>query len=93
MRGTTKMTTIVSSKGQMVLPKALRDRKHWAPGTKLALEEVPGGVFVRLVEAKRQYTVDDIVGCLQFDGPHLTQKEIDRRIDESLAEDVRDGRW
>ena len=29
------MTTL-STKGQVILPKAIRDEKHWAPGVKLA---------------------------------------------------------
>jgi AbrB family looped-hinge helix DNA binding protein len=86
-------TTTLSSKGQMVLPKALRDQKQWKPGAKLTLEDVPGGVLVKLVEARKKYTVDDVVGMLQYNGPKLSQKEMDRRIDESLAQEVREGRW
>jgi AbrB family looped-hinge helix DNA binding protein len=87
------ITTTLSSKGQMVLPKALRDQKQWKPGAKLTLEDVPGGVLVKLVEARKKYTVDDVFGMLKYDGPKLTEAEIERRIDESVAEEVREGRW
>jgi AbrB family looped-hinge helix DNA binding protein len=90
---TATVTTTLSSKGQMVLPKALRDRKQWKPGAQLLLEDVPGGVMVKLVEAKKKYTVDDLIGILKYDGSPLSQEEIDRRIDESIAEEVREGRW
>jgi AbrB family looped-hinge helix DNA binding protein len=90
---TATVTTTLSSKGQMVLPKALRDLKQWKPGAQLLLEDVPGGVMVKLVEAKKKYTVDDLIGILKYDGPPLSQEEIDRRIDESIAEEVREGRW
>ena len=30
----------VSTKGQIVLPKALRDRRKWAPGTELTVQSV-----------------------------------------------------
>lgn len=93
MPATAKVTTTLSSKGQMVLPKALRDQKQWKPGAQLLLEDVPGGVMVKLVETKKKYTVDDLVGILKYDGPPLSQEEIDGRIDESLAEEVRQGRW
>ena len=93
MPATATITTTLSSKGQMVLPKALRDLKQWKPGAQLLLEDVPGGVMVKLVETKKKYTVDDLVGILKYDGPPLSQEEIDSRIDESLAEEVRQGRW
>jgi AbrB family looped-hinge helix DNA binding protein len=93
MAATAKVTTTLSSKGQMVLPKAMRDLKQWKPGAQLLLEDVPGGVMVRLVETKKKYTVDDLIGILKYDGPPLSQKEIDRRIDESIAEEVCQGRW
>jgi AbrB family looped-hinge helix DNA binding protein len=87
------LMTTLSSKGQMVLPKALRDRQRWAPGAKLTLEEVPGGVLVKLIEAEQKYTVDDLIGIARYTGPPLSDEEIERRIDESFAEEFRAGKW
>lgn len=85
--------TTLSSKGQLVLPKALRDRKRWKPGSKFTLEDVPDGVMVRLVPPKRKRTVDEVYGMLRYEGPLLSEAEIERRIDESLAEEVLAGKW
>ena len=93
MSVTAALKTTLSSKGQMVLPKALRDLNQWEPGTQLLLKKVPGGVLVTRAAIKKKYTVDDLVGILKYDGPTLSQEEIDRRIDESLAKEVREGRW
>ena len=30
--------TTISTKGQVILPKAIRDRRLWKPGTKLTVE-------------------------------------------------------
>ncbi len=87
------LTTTLSSKGQMVVPKALRDRQRWAVGAKLTLEEVPGGVLVKLVETQGKYTVDDLIGIADYSGPPLSDEEIERRIVESDAEEVRAGQW
>ena len=57
MPATATVTTTLSSKGQMVLPKALRDLKQWKPGAQLLLEDVPGGVMVKLVETKKKAIV------------------------------------
>ena len=32
---TTKLTTTVSTKGQVILPKAIRDQRRWPAGTEL----------------------------------------------------------
>jgi len=39
-------TTLVSSKGQVVIPKKLRDARHWAPGTQLEVRDTPEGVLL-----------------------------------------------
>jgi AbrB family looped-hinge helix DNA binding protein len=39
-----KLTTTVSSKGQIILPKTIRQHRNWAPGTRLVVEETPDGV-------------------------------------------------
>jgi AbrB family looped-hinge helix DNA binding protein len=35
-----KAETRVTSRGQVVLPKPVRERLRWTPGTQLAVEEV-----------------------------------------------------
>lgn len=41
------MFTRVSGKGQVVLPKAMRDLKAWPPGTDLEVIDVGDGVMLR----------------------------------------------
>ena len=40
-------TTILSSKGQVVMPKALRMRLAWEQGSRLELVETADGVLLR----------------------------------------------
>lgn len=40
-------TTLLSSKGQVIIPKALRLARHWGPGTRLAVQDTPEGVLLR----------------------------------------------
>jgi AbrB family looped-hinge helix DNA binding protein len=37
------MQTKVSTKGQVVLPKAIRDKRRWKAGTLLTVEDRPEG--------------------------------------------------
>ena len=40
-------TTTVSTKGQVILPKAIRERRKWGPGTRLIVEETAEGVLLK----------------------------------------------
>src|SRR5271156_6295381 len=41
------LTTTVSTKGQIILPKAIRQRRNWAAGTRLVVEDTPDGVVLK----------------------------------------------
>ena len=38
------LTTIVSTKGQIILPKAIRQRRRWEARTRLVVEDTHDGV-------------------------------------------------
>lgn len=44
------MTHRVGPKGQVVIPKDIRDRLGIAPGSEVVFAEAPGGVLVRAAE-------------------------------------------
>ena len=41
------MHTTLSSKGQVIIPKAVRDNQHWAAGTVFMITDSPEGLFLR----------------------------------------------
>jgi AbrB family looped-hinge helix DNA binding protein len=76
-----KATTTVSTKGQVILPKAIRDEKNWGPGARLTVESTRDGVLLR--QAERPFaptTFDEVRGCLSGRGKSLTQEEIDKAL-------------
>ena len=78
--------TTLSSKGQLVLPKSLRDAKHWRPGTRLVAIETADGVLLK-AEAPHRPTstsVDALVGLLKHDGPALSEADWQARMDARL---------
>ncbi|WP_295687741.1 AbrB/MazE/SpoVT family DNA-binding domain-containing protein [uncultured Nevskia sp.] len=78
--------TTLSSKGQLVLPKSLRDAKHWRPGTRLLAIETADGVLLK-AEAPSRATptsVDDLVGLLKHAGPAIPEADWPARLDASL---------
>jgi AbrB family looped-hinge helix DNA binding protein len=41
------MHTTLSSKGQVIIPKALRDNQHWGAGTVFLITDSPEGLHLR----------------------------------------------
>lgn len=59
------METRVSSRGQIVLPKALRERDHIRPGQRFTVERLRRGEFVMraLSDSPSQDMVDILLAC------------------------------
>jgi AbrB family looped-hinge helix DNA binding protein len=73
-------TTRLSSKGQIILPKAVRDAHHWAPGTDFSIEDTGDGVLLRPLKTAQPTRLDDVVGCLRVKGRARTIEEMDAAI-------------
>jgi AbrB family looped-hinge helix DNA binding protein len=74
------VTTVISTKGQVILPKTIRDQRHWAAGTRLTVEDTPEGVLLKATPLFAQTKVGSIFGSLQHRGPALTLKDMDKAI-------------
>ena len=77
--------TRLSSKGQVILPKAVRQAHDWPPGTEFSVEEFEDGVLLRPLQPFRPTRVEDVFGCLRCEGPPKTLAE----MEEAIAEEVR----
>lgn len=63
------MRSRLSTRGQLIIPKALRDRHGWVPGTVLVVEDRVDGVFVRLAKSLPPTELEDLVGSTGYRGP------------------------
>ena len=73
--------TRLSSKGQVIIPKAVRDRHGWQPGIELEVEDRGDAVVLRLATHFRPTTIDEVYGCLKYDGPPVTIESMDKAIE------------
>jgi AbrB family looped-hinge helix DNA binding protein len=73
-------TTKLSPKGQVVLPKSVRDARSWKPGTELAVEEVPEGILLRPFRPFAPTSVDEVFGCLKYTGRAKTLRQMEKAI-------------
>jgi AbrB family looped-hinge helix DNA binding protein len=77
-RHTTRIT--VSTKGQVVLPKDIRDAKNWRPGQKLVVEATREGVLLRPEKPFPPSKLEDVFGSLAHHGKRLTDEDIEGRL-------------
>lgn len=60
-----RSTTTISTKGQVILPKAIRDRRRWSEGTKLSVEDTPEGVLLKASPIFPATSVDAVFGSMR----------------------------
>ena len=85
--------TRLSSKGQLILPKSLRDAKHWSPGTEFTVEVVREGVLLRPVKPFPPTKIEDVSGFLKYSGPAKTIEEMDQAITDEVKRRRARGRY
>lgn len=77
--------TKVSDKGQVVVPKAMRDRLGWQPGTDLEVIETADAVTLRRKNRRKTLTVAEATArfrqLYQHEGPPLPIEELSWRPD------------
>lgn len=75
------LTTTVSTKGQVILPKAIREQLHWPAGTRLVVENTDGGVTLRpLTEPFAATNAKDVFGSLPHGGKPKSVEDMEAGI-------------
>lgn len=81
MRALLKASTHLSAKGQVVIPKPLRDAAGWRVGLELEVEATEGGVILRPRALGRARAVESLLGCTGYQGPPRSLAEMDAAVD------------
>ena len=58
-------TTRLSTKGQIILPKVIRDSRAWVPGTEFEVEETGDGILLRPAAHFPDTNLEEVAGCLR----------------------------
>lgn len=85
-------TTKLSSKGQIIIPKWLRERYDWQAGTEFTIVEFGDGVLLKPQRPFATTTVDEVAGMLACQGPAKTIEEMDEAVSQGLAQEWDDRR-
>jgi AbrB family looped-hinge helix DNA binding protein len=79
-------STRLSTKGQLILPKEIRERHGWTAGTELLVEDLGDSVILRRVANLPATQLADLVGCAGYKGPALSLEEMEAGIAQGARE-------
>lgn len=73
-------TVRLSSKGQFVLPKSIRDLHHWGPGTELVILERDSEVIIKAASPFSATRLESPDTTSVYTGKPLTIEDMDRAV-------------
>ena len=80
MPRTTPPATTVSTKGQVILPKSIRQSKDWGAGTRLLVEDTSEGVFLRRVPAFAPSRPETVFAMLRWTAEPKSIEDMDAAV-------------
>lgn len=69
-------TTRLSSRGQVVLPKRVRDENRWDPGQEFEIVQTEEGVLLRPRSPFPETTFETVRGRTGYDGPSVPTDQL-----------------
>ena len=75
-----RLSTTISTKGQVILPKVVRDRWRWGTGTRLTVEDTADGVLLKPAPVFPPTRPVDVFGSLRHHGDPKTLQEMDAGV-------------
>ncbi len=85
-----QLTTVISTKGQVILPKAIRDQLQWGAGTRLTVENTPEGVLLKSTPVFAASSIDALFGSMRHEGPALSIDDMNAAIVTEAERRARD---
>lgn len=70
-------TTKLSSKGQIIIPKWLRDAYRWETGLEFVVIDTGEGVLLKPSRPFEPTSLEDVAGSLPYSGESRTVEEMD----------------
>ena len=77
-------TTLLSSKGQVIIPKMLRVARHWVAGTRLEVQDTPEGILLRHIAPANKTDLKSGLTAIRervaYAGPKLSLADMDAAV-------------
>jgi AbrB family looped-hinge helix DNA binding protein len=75
-----RSATRLSAKGQVVIPKTIRDASGWRAGLELIVEVMEDGVVLRPRALTRARAAEELLGCTGYRGPRRSLAEMNAAV-------------
>jgi AbrB family looped-hinge helix DNA binding protein len=79
-------TTKLSSKGQVIIPKPLRNAHHWETGQELVVIDMGDGILLKPKTPFPESNIKDVASCLQYKGKAKTLEDMEDAIKKGIGE-------
>jgi len=76
----------LSSKGQIVIPKAIRAAYQWEAGQKLELIDTGDGILLRPKKPFPQTSIEAVAGILKYTGKPKSLEDMEAAIKKGAKE-------
>jgi AbrB family looped-hinge helix DNA binding protein len=86
-------TTRLSSKGQLVVPSAVRKSQSWKAGTQLAIEQTDDGIFLKTLRPFPPTTIDEVFGALKYRSKRKTIAQMNQAYKKEVRKRHARGRY
>lgn len=86
-------TTRLSTKGQIILPKSVRDSMALSPGTEFTIEQTSDGILLRPAALFPPTDLDEVAGVLRSERKRKTIKQMDAAIGKEVKRRHDFGRY
>lgn len=86
-------TTKLSSKGQVILPKSVREAHGWQAGVEFSVEPAGEGVLLRPLKPFAATQLKDVIGCAGYQGSRKSLDEMERAIEKGVRTRRAGGRY
>ena len=86
-------TTRLSTKGQIILPKGIRDSRAWQPGTEFTIEETSDGILLRPAARFPAAKLEEVAGCLRSKRKSKTPSQMRAAIGREVMRRHDRGRY
>jgi len=79
-------TTRLSTKGQIIIPKIIRENRGWKPGLEFTIESKGDSLFLKPVRPFPRREIGEVIGCAGYKGPRRSLKDMEAAIRKGAAE-------
>ncbi len=78
--------TKFSPQGQVIIPQSLREAHQWEVGQEFIIIDMGDGILLKPKQAFIVTKLDDVAGCLKYQGKPKTLEDMDNAIRQGIEE-------